>query len=163
MRCNNCGWTNPAGATTCQKCNQPLQNSASQPSSAAFNPRATMVEMNRPEANPRATMVDANPMAGNPRATMAEVNPMVYNPRATVAEVSPIVSNPRATMVDAQPTNTADPRATLFDVVPETRIYKLFCMDDPAMHDIQIAATDDFGLAPGDIIFIKNLRYQVKQ
>ena len=24
MRCNNCGWNNPDGASKCQKCNQPL-------------------------------------------------------------------------------------------------------------------------------------------
>lgn len=27
MRCNNCGWENPVGSGTCQKCNRPLSGS----------------------------------------------------------------------------------------------------------------------------------------
>ena len=31
MRCNNCGWENPAGSTVCEKCNAPLQSGVSSP------------------------------------------------------------------------------------------------------------------------------------
>ena len=147
MRCNNCGWTNPAGAATCQKCNQPLEFSPIRTSSTAFDPRATMVETCPPVADPRATMAEAYPTAADPRATMVDT-------RQTVAD-------PRATMVDARQT-APNPRATMFDVTPDTKVYNLYCMDDASKARIQMMATSDLELQPGDIIFVKNLRYQVK-
>lgn len=118
MRCSNCGWNNPDGIDTCQKCNQPLVFSPIQPSNNAFNPRATMVDIHQQDCNPRATIVDVQHAGYNPRATMLD----------------PVSSEKRIT---------------------------LFCMDDTNKGEIQIISTD-LVLVPGDIVFIKNMRYQVK-
>lgn len=68
MRCQFCGWDNPQGKETCEKCNKPLSSSAnetvlshapyvesqSRPTDrqpvAAFNPKATVRENQAPEA-----------------------------------------------------------------------------------------------------------------
>lgn len=132
MRCNNCGWDNPAGLTSCQKCNQPLE----------FTPI-----QQQPVVNTRATMVDIQQEVSNPRATMADVQQTVSNPRATMVDDQQPVINPRATMVD---------------IPKKENTITLTCIDNPGIGEIQITTSSDIGLAAGDMIFIKNYRYQAK-
>lgn len=146
MRCSNCGWNNPDGIDTCQKCNQPLVFSPIQPSNNAFNPRATMMEFHPSDIDPRATMIDTQQSNINPRATMVDIHQQDCNPCATIVDVQHAGYNPRATMLDP--------------VSSEKRI-TLFCIDDTNKGEIQIISTD-LVFVPGEIVFIKNMRYQVK-
>lgn len=162
MRCTNCGWMNPEGLTTCQKCNQPLVFTPIQNNDAVANPRATMISTQEPIVNPRATMLSAQDPIINPRATMMSTQEPAPNPRATM--ISTPVANPRATMLATQQP-IEDPRATMITtqevVKAESPVFHLYCMD-AEIGDLQITAPAELGLAKGDIVFIKNLRYQVK-
>lgn len=160
IKCNNCGWNNPDGAVSCQKCNSPLAVVGTQ---TAYNPRATVADV-----NPRATMADVNPRATvadvNPRATMAEVNPRAtvaeVNPRATVAEV-----NPRATVAEVNPRATVadfNPRATVCEApIASAKEYKLLCLDDRMGNIITLTSQSPLSLIDGEIVLLGGLRYKV--
>lgn len=160
MRCSNCGWNNPDGASTCQKCNQPLNFSPIQTTSSTFNPRATMVELQQSVVNPRETMIDPVQVGLDSRATQVDPIQSGVNTRETQVDVQIPENNSQKTMVDfAQ--SPVNPRATIVDIAPNTKVYQLFCMDDELIGEIQITSSQDLGLSSGDIIFAKNLRYKV--
>lgn len=169
IKCNNCGWNNPDGAVSCQKCNSPLAVVGTQ---VAYNPRATVAD-----ANPRATMAEVNPRATvaeiNPRVTVAEVNPRAtmaeVNPRATVAEVNPRATvaefNPRATVAEFNPRATVaefNPRATVCEApIANAKEYKLLCMDDRMGNIITLSSQTPLSLMDGEIVLLGGLRYKV--
>ena len=61
MRCRNCGWSNPDGATSCEKCKQPLE--ASQPVMASPVPQESFQPI---QENLRKTIRESRPYESQP-------------------------------------------------------------------------------------------------
>lgn len=178
MRCNNCGWNNPEGATKCAKCNQILdeKNSgldwASDLRNNSMSDDDTFVvcekcgyqlvgdvsicpECGHQRDTKKTERIDRKHSA---RATVADISTILEpkaNSKATQLDVRPSGKerNPRATVVEIQedaPVSPAEPELTENVSEEKTYSYKLLAIDRPVID------TKSHGVSPLGVIEMKS-------
>lgn len=178
MRCNNCGWNNPEGATKCAKCNQILDEKSSD-----WDWASDLRNNSIPDDDAFVVCekcgyqlvgnVSICPECGHQRDTKkTERIERKHSARATVADISTILeqkANPKATRLDARPsTKERNPRATVVEIQEENPVspakpeltenvsegktysYKLLAIDRPVID------TKSHGVSPLGVIEMKS-------
>ncbi len=102
IRCDNCGWYNNDGLTTCEKCGEPLNSSApvSQPAAPAPQPAAPVSE---PKAKLSKTVRLGEPVHVPEPQPEVESKPVKANLRATVMDAGAAIKAAQEEIPDKCP------------------------------------------------------------
>lgn len=88
MRCNNCGWDNAPGSSSCVKCGHPLQSADPGYNNNPYQGVSVPNYNNGGEAQPRPTVINTQQAQPAPRPTRIVNGPMQQDPqlKSTVAQ-----------------------------------------------------------------------------
>lgn len=111
MRCRNCGWSNPDGATSCEKCKQPLESC--QP---AMGAQVVQESFQPVQENLRKTIRESRPYDSQPSVQMSPDSSVCSKcgyPLAEGTEYCPSCGNPINAVQEEKPKKVIARNATI--------------------------------------------------